>query len=87
MIVRKKTVLKPVMRNSSAREWLNFIKFSFYFFDVSGTSITSLRNNGSSSETQTKQRQQHHPKARESQVHNINIHLHGKLNIYLLYLL
>ncbi|XP_022170944.1 uncharacterized protein LOC111034176 isoform X1 [Myzus persicae] len=42
-----------------------------------GTSISSLRNNGSSSETQTKQRQHHHPKARESQVHNINIHLHG----------
>lgn len=49
-----------------------------------GTSIASLRNNGSSSETQTKQqRQQHHPKIRESQVHNINIHLHGKLNINL----
>lgn len=77
-------VLNSVIRNSLTCDLLHFIKFSFYFFDVTGTSITSLKNNGSSSEAQTKQRQQHHPKARESQVHNINIHLQGKLNIYLL---
>lgn len=53
---------------------------------IIGTSISSLRNNGPSSETQTKQQRQHHPKIRDPQVHNINIHLHGKLNINLHYL-
>ncbi|XP_025415645.1 ankyrin repeat and fibronectin type-III domain-containing protein 1 isoform X2 [Sipha flava] len=75
--------LPPAVKRSSsvaasavAAPWPESCKRTRRFGTEIGTSISSLRNNSSSSETQTKQRQ-HHLKARESQVHNINIHLHG----------
>ncbi|XP_050538090.1 ankyrin repeat and fibronectin type-III domain-containing protein 1 isoform X9 [Daktulosphaira vitifoliae] len=59
----------------SARKEAN--KYRRFGTDI-GTSISSQRNSGGSgTESQSKQHRQHNQQKRDSQVHNINIHLHG----------